>query len=69
MAAFKRILGPLPNGQGCQMVYFYQKSPFGYILNDLGIGNVGYFIAIWCTYFMAIGCILWPLGVFCGHLV
>jgi hypothetical protein len=27
-----------------------------------------YFVAIWYMYFVAIWHILWPFGIFCGHL-
>jgi hypothetical protein len=42
--------------QGCQMVYFYvcQKSQFGYILEGLGMDNVGIFYDFLNMYFTAI---------------
>jgi hypothetical protein len=47
--------------QGCQMVSFSdQKSKFGYILEDLGMENVGIF-SVHLEYFTTIGYILWSL--------
>jgi hypothetical protein len=51
------------------MVYIQTKnSQFGKIL-DLPMGGVGifydhllYFMAVWCTYFVAIWYILWSFG-------
>jgi hypothetical protein len=44
------------------MVYFQtKKSKFGYILDGLGMGNVGIFMTIWN--------ILRPFGIFYGNLL
>jgi hypothetical protein len=56
--------------QGCQMVSVFanQISLFGYILEGLGIENVG----IFCghrVYFTAIWYILLPFGIFYSHVV
>jgi hypothetical protein len=55
--------------QGCQMVYFKtKKSKFGLIIEGLRIENVGIFYDN-LQYFTAVCNILWPFGIFCGHLV
>jgi hypothetical protein len=46
----------LPDG-----LFSNKKSHFGYILEGLGMENVGIFITIWN--------ILWPFGKFYGSLV
>jgi hypothetical protein len=53
----------LPDG-----LFSNQKSEFGKILEGLAMENLGMFYDhLVC--FMAIGNILWPLGIFCGNLV
>jgi hypothetical protein len=48
--------------QGCQMAYFRTKNPnFGSFLRDLQWKMLVIFLAIWS--------ILWPFGIFCGHLL
>jgi hypothetical protein len=48
--------------QGCQMAYFQTKcTNLGTFWKDLQWMMV--------VYFMAILSILWPFGIFCGHLV
>jgi hypothetical protein len=46
----------------------YQKSQFGFILEGLGLKNVGIFYGH-LGYFMVIWYVLWPFGIFCGYLV
>jgi hypothetical protein len=48
--------------QGCQMVCFPTKYP-GLAVENLGI------LYFHLVYFTSIGNILWPFGIFCGHLV
>jgi hypothetical protein len=51
------------------MVCFQTKNPkFGLILEGLAMENLGIFYDH-LVYFTAIGNMLWPFGVFCGHLV
>jgi hypothetical protein len=45
-----------------------QKSQFGYILEGLGMENVGIYYAH-LEYFTAIWYNVWPLVINCGHLV
>jgi hypothetical protein len=55
--------------QGCQMVCFQTKNPsLEKFLEDLAMENLGLFYDR-LVYFTAIGNILWPFGIFCGHLV
>jgi hypothetical protein len=50
--------------QGCQRANFSnQKSPFGYILEDLGIDNTGVFCGH-LEYFPTIWYVSWPLDIF-----
>jgi hypothetical protein len=53
--------------QGCQMVHIFsnQKSQFVYILECLGIENVG----ILFGHFTVTWYILLPIGIICGNLV
>jgi hypothetical protein len=51
--------------QGCQMVCFQTKIP---ILEGLEMENLGIFYD-YLVYFTAIGNLLCPFGIFCGHLV
>jgi hypothetical protein len=53
----------LPDG-----LFSNQKSRFGKTLEGLAMENVGIFY-IHLVYFMAIGNIVWPFGIFCGNLV
>jgi hypothetical protein len=53
----------LPDG-----LFSNQKSQFGVILVGLAIENLGIFYEH-LVYFTAILTILWPFGIFCGHLV
>jgi hypothetical protein len=53
----------LPDG-----LFSNQKSQFGEILEGLAIGNLGLFYDR-LVYLKAIGNILWPFGIFCGHFV
>jgi hypothetical protein len=45
-----------------------QKSGFGFILEGLGMENVGIIYDHW-EYFTAIRYNLWQFGIVCGHLV
>jgi hypothetical protein len=45
-----------------------QKSQVREILGVNVMENAGIFYA-YLVYFIAIGNILWPFGIFCGHLV
>jgi hypothetical protein len=48
--------------QGCQMVYFQTKNPnLGKLWRVLEWKRLVYFMVHWK--------ILWPFGIFCGHLV
>jgi hypothetical protein len=51
------------------MVCFQTKNPtLGKILESLAMETLGLFYDRF-AYFTAIGNILWPFGIFCGHLV
>jgi hypothetical protein len=61
----------LPDG-----IFSYQKSQFCFIFESLGMENFGIFYghfaifkAIWCTYSIAIGYILWSFGIYFPILV
>jgi hypothetical protein len=56
--------------QGCQMVSVFanQISLFVYILEGLGVENVGIFYGHW-VYFVVFWYILLPLGIFYSHVV
>jgi hypothetical protein len=53
----------LPDG-----LFSNQEFQFGLILESLAMENLGTFYDH-LVYFTAVGNILWPFGVFCGHLV
>jgi hypothetical protein len=54
--------------QGCQMVYFQTKNPnLGKFWRVLQSKMLAYCIAIW-SILWAFG-ILWPIGIFHGHLI
>jgi hypothetical protein len=53
----------LPDG-----LFSYKTSQFGYIMEDLGMGNVG-IVYDKLKYFTAVWYILWPFGIVCVHLV
>jgi hypothetical protein len=56
--------------QGCQMVCFQTKNPeLGKFWRVLLWKILVYFMTIWSMYFMAIGNISWPFGIFCSSLV
>jgi hypothetical protein len=53
--------------QDCQMANFSnQKSPFGCILEYLGIENVGIFLGH-LENLTTVWHVSWPFGIFCGH--
>jgi hypothetical protein len=60
---FLLFVAGLPDG-----LFSYQKSKFGYILEVLGMENVGIFYGH-LEYFMTIWYVSWPFCIFCGHLV
>jgi hypothetical protein len=49
-------------------IFSYPKSQLEYILESLGLENVGLFYGH-VEYFTANRNMLWPFGIFCGHLV
>jgi hypothetical protein len=53
----------LPDG-----LFLYQKSQLGYILEGLGIDNVGIFYDH-LEYFTAVRYNLWQFGIVCSYLV
>jgi hypothetical protein len=63
VAGFALVSPWLPDG-----LLSYQKSQFGYILEGLGMENVGIFYD-YLEYLTAIWYILWQFCTVCGHLV
>jgi hypothetical protein len=63
-------MGTIGCEQGCQMTYFLTKNPnVGKLWRVLHWKMLVYLIAIWSILLTVIWYILWPFGMFYGHLV
>jgi hypothetical protein len=56
--------------QACQMAHLQTQNPdLGKFWMVLQWKMLEYLLYVHSVYFMAIWFILWPFGIFCGHLV